>query len=149
MSVATVDGVDASADVAALRARIRQLEVEHSLMQRELDSVSEAAQRNESQIRCGYFRPVLGFGCTACPKLSCSDILYIAGANRAGGGRVLMGTVQSCVTPACSLSPTSLGCPILYFFCLSLPPRFVIFLPLSLAVVCNKHFHVHARWQCR
>jgi hypothetical protein len=52
MSVATTDMADGNADVAALRARIRQLEVEHSLMQRELDSVSEAAQRNEVQIRC-------------------------------------------------------------------------------------------------
>lgn len=44
-------------DAASLKARIRQLEMEHSFMQRELDSLSEAAQRNESHIR---FAPLAG-----------------------------------------------------------------------------------------
>ena len=38
-------------EAAALRARVRQLEVEAGLMQRELDAVSDAAQRSEAQLR--------------------------------------------------------------------------------------------------
>ena len=43
-------GCDAG-EAAALRARVRQLEVEAGLMQRELDAVSDAAQRSEAQLR--------------------------------------------------------------------------------------------------
>jgi len=39
-------------EAAALRARVRELEVEAGLMQRELDAVSEAAQRSDAQLRC-------------------------------------------------------------------------------------------------
>ena len=48
------DGAAGGADVAeaaALRTRVRQLEVEAGLMQRELDAVSDAAQRSEAQLR--------------------------------------------------------------------------------------------------
>jgi hypothetical protein len=47
-------------DVVSLKARIRQLEMEHSFMQRELDNLSEAAQRNESHIRY-YLLTTWGF----------------------------------------------------------------------------------------
>ena len=40
-------------DTAGLRARIRELEIEQGLMQAELDSVSELAQRMDSQLRYG------------------------------------------------------------------------------------------------
>ena len=38
-------------DTAGLRARIRELEIEQGLMQAELDSVSELAQRMDTQLR--------------------------------------------------------------------------------------------------
>ena len=41
----------ASEDIEELRSRIRELETEQRLIQRELDSVSNAAQRAESQLR--------------------------------------------------------------------------------------------------
>jgi len=42
-------------EAAALRARVRELEVEAGLMQRELDAVSEAAQRSDVQLRCAPY----------------------------------------------------------------------------------------------
>ncbi len=39
-------------DTSGLRARIRELEIEQGLMQAELDSVSELAQRMDTQLRC-------------------------------------------------------------------------------------------------
>lgn len=45
--------VDASAaaEMAALKARVKELEMEQSLMQRELDNMSEVAQRTDTQLR--------------------------------------------------------------------------------------------------
>lgn len=39
-------------EVAALRRRVRELETVQRLIQRELDSVSDAATRADSQLRC-------------------------------------------------------------------------------------------------
>lgn len=39
--------------VAELQARIKELEMEQSLMQRELDNMSDVAQRTDNQLRCG------------------------------------------------------------------------------------------------
>ena len=44
-------GGGGAAEAVALHARVRQLEVEAGLMQRELDAVSDAAQRSEAQLR--------------------------------------------------------------------------------------------------
>lgn len=38
--------------VAELQARIKELEMEQSLMQRELDNMSDVAQRTDNQLRC-------------------------------------------------------------------------------------------------
>ena len=39
------------AQVAELQARIKELEMEQSLMQRELDNMSDVAQRTDNQLR--------------------------------------------------------------------------------------------------
>ena len=52
MDCSQAEAVADSADLAFLRGRIQELETEQRLMQRELDSVSEAAQRSDSQLRC-------------------------------------------------------------------------------------------------
>ncbi len=39
-------------EVAALRSRVRELETEQRLIQRELDSVADAATRADTQLRC-------------------------------------------------------------------------------------------------
>ena len=52
---------------AGLRARIRELEIEQGLMQAELDSVSELAQRMDTQLRSA---PVSGLHSSSC-KLLC------------------------------------------------------------------------------
>lgn len=40
-----------SAQVSELQARIKELEMEQSLMQRELDNMSDVAQRTDNQLR--------------------------------------------------------------------------------------------------
>ena len=42
----------AAANAVALRARVRELEVETGLMQRELDHVGELAERQSQQLQC-------------------------------------------------------------------------------------------------
>ncbi len=44
------------AQVAELQARVKELEMEQSLMQRELDNMSDVAQRTDNQLR---YSPVL------------------------------------------------------------------------------------------
>ncbi len=41
-------------DVGALQARLRELETQNALMQRELDHMSEVAQRQDQQLRWGW-----------------------------------------------------------------------------------------------
>lgn len=40
------------ADVTVLRARVKHLEMQQSLMDRELDSMSDLARQSETQLRC-------------------------------------------------------------------------------------------------
>ena len=40
--------------VAELQARVKELEMEQSLMQRELDNMSDVAQRTDNQLRCAF-----------------------------------------------------------------------------------------------
>ncbi len=42
---------EGAADVAELRARIRQLEMQQSLMDSELDSMSDLAKQSDAQLR--------------------------------------------------------------------------------------------------
>ena len=42
----------AAANAAALRSRVRELEVEAGLMARELDHVSQLAERQAQQLQC-------------------------------------------------------------------------------------------------
>lgn len=42
--------------VAELQARIKELEMEQSLMQRELDNMSDVAQRTDNQLRCASLK---------------------------------------------------------------------------------------------
>ena len=53
--VAAAPAADAGADeVAALRARVRQLELAQGLMERELDSMSVLASQSNAQLRCAW-----------------------------------------------------------------------------------------------
>ena len=45
---------DEGGDSAALQGRIKELEVMQALMQRELDAMSDLAQRQEEQLRCAF-----------------------------------------------------------------------------------------------
>ena len=40
------------ADVTVLRARVKHLEMQQSLMDRELDSMSDLARQSDTQLRC-------------------------------------------------------------------------------------------------
>jgi len=42
------------AQVAELQARVKELEMEQSLMQRELDNMSDVAQRTDNQLRYSH-----------------------------------------------------------------------------------------------
>lgn len=42
-----------AAELATLKARVKELEMEQSLMQRELDGMSDVAQRTDVQLRQG------------------------------------------------------------------------------------------------
>jgi hypothetical protein len=50
---APLDDDLAAANAAALRVRVRELEVENSLIQRELAHVGELAERQGQQLQCG------------------------------------------------------------------------------------------------
>lgn len=65
--------------VAELQARIKELEMEQNLMQRELDNMSDVAQRTDNQLR--FVRPMVhGFVaemmvlCVALPGLARSQM---------------------------------------------------------------------------
>ncbi len=52
--------------IAELQARVKELEMEQSLMQRELDNMSDVAQRTDNQLRCGQHRLVVLYRLCMC-----------------------------------------------------------------------------------
>ena len=72
------------ADLTVLRARVRHLEMQQSLMDSELESMSDLARQSDTQLRCACFQSMRHkpgnfaltslhtMSCCPCQRISCS-----------------------------------------------------------------------------